>query len=214
MDDARLVFSVGCGHEFQAHQLVQGGLPAGKLTAFAIDGMLTMLDHLQRYGWPTILEGVRSGVAAAAPAGGGGSVSEQLRLAAERYLEDLIVEQWAGIDFGADLAFVDRQVSCGRIGIIDILARDRATDGFVVIELKRDQGDDEAFGQLSRYMGWVAGNMPQPEGVNVAGIIIAAEITPKLEAAARTNADVRLMEYAVGLQLRSADEGHVKKGQP
>lgn len=50
-------------------------------------------------------------------------------------------------------------------------------------------------------MGWVADNMNQPQGVPVAGIIIAAEITPKLEAAAKTNPNVRLVEYAVRLEL-------------
>jgi RecB family endonuclease NucS len=71
----------------------------------------------------------------------------------------------------------------------------------VVIELKRDQGDDEAFGQLCRYMGWIADNMEQPEFVPVMGIIIAAEITPKLKAAAKTNPNVRLVEYGVRLEL-------------
>ena len=78
---------------------------------------------------------------------------------------------------------------------------DRTTDGFVVIELKRDQGDDETFGQLSRYMGWIAENKDQPEGVPVRGIIIAAQITPKLEAAASTNPNVRLVEYPTKIVL-------------
>ena len=39
------------------------------------------------------------------------------------------------------------------------------------------------------------------EALPVCGIIIAAEITPKLEAAAKTNPNVRLVEYAVRLEL-------------
>jgi RecB family endonuclease NucS len=100
------------------------------------------------------------------------------------------------------LEYVGRQIPCGEIGVLDILARDRTTDGFVVIELKRDQGDDQTFGQLSRYMGWIAENKDQPDGVPVAGIIIAAEITPKLEAAAKTNPNVRLVSYNLNLELR------------
>ena len=79
--------------------------------------------------------------------------------------------------------------------------RDRSTGSFVVIELKRDQGNDETFGQLSRYMGWIAENKDQPEGVPVRGIIVAAQITLKLEAAANTNPNVRLVEYAVKIEL-------------
>jgi RecB family endonuclease NucS len=137
-------------------------------------------------------------------------VADQLRLSLETYLEDLIIEQWSQIDFRADLSFVERQSKCGDIGYLDILARDKETNGFVVIELKRDQGDDETFGQLSRYMGWVAANKDQPEGVAVAGIIIAAEITPKLEAAAKTNPNVRLVEYTIRIEL--SPKGSVKTG--
>ncbi len=83
-------------------------------------------------------------------------------------------------------------------------------DGFVVIELKRDQGDDETFGQLSRYMGWIAENKDQPDGAPVRGIIVAAQITPTLEAAAKTNPNVRLVEYAVRLELSPKEraDGH------
>ena len=42
-----------------------------------------------------------------------------------------------------------------RLGTLDILARDRSTGDYVVIELKRDQGDDRVVGQVSRYMGWI-----------------------------------------------------------
>lgn len=120
--------------------------------------------------------------------------------------EELIIEQWSRIDVGADLSFVGRQMKCGDIGTLDILARGRATDGFVVIGLKRDKGDDEVFGQLCRYMGWVGQNLIQMDGVPVAGIIIAAEITPELEATAKTDPNVRLVEYAIRLELSPKEE--------
>ncbi len=124
--------------------------------------------------------------------------------------EDLLVEQWGELHFGADLEFMDTQVECGGLGYLDILATDKKTTGFVVIELKRDKGDDEVFGQLCRYMGWVGENLIQMDGVPVAGIIIAAEITPKLEAAAKTNPNVRLVEYAIKIEL--LPKGSVKTG--
>ena len=54
---------------------------------------------------------------------------------------------------------------------------------------------------MCRYMGWVGENLIQMDGVPVCGIIIAAEITPKLEAAAKTNPNVRLVEYAIRIEL-------------
>ncbi len=134
----------------------------------------------------------------------------RLSLTSEGLLEDLIVEYWADLNFGADLEYVGRQIRCGEIGVLDILARDVTAGGFVVVELKRDQGDDETFGQRSRCMGWVAANKDQPEGVAVAGIIIAGEITPKLQAAAKTNPNVRLMRYSIRLEL--SPKGSVKTG--
>lgn len=207
----KLVCSLPWGHESQAHELTEGGLLANNLREFAVDGMLAMIRLLERYGQRPVVRTAeeldnQSVAREARP------VTERLRLTLESYLEDLIIEQWSDIDFGTDLEFVERQVECGNIGTLDILARDRNTDGYVVIELKRDQGDDETFGQLSRYMGWIAENKDQPEDVPVSGIIVAAEITLKLEAAAKTNPGVRLVEYAIKLELLPKEEEHGSSG--
>jgi len=37
------------------------------------------------------------------------------------------------------LEYIDRQVKCGKQDRLDILARDRTSGDYVVIELKRDQ---------------------------------------------------------------------------
>jgi len=76
--------------------------------------------------------------------------------------------------------------------------------------LKRDPGDDEALGQLCRYMGWVADDMEQADFVPVIGTNIAAEITPKLRPAARTNPNLRLVEYGTKLEL--SPKGSAKTG--
>uniref|UniRef100_UPI00261FAF57 AlwI family type II restriction endonuclease n=1 Tax=uncultured Paracoccus sp. TaxID=189685 RepID=UPI00261FAF57 len=78
------------------------------------------------------------------------------------------------------LEFVGRQYET-TVGPIDILARDKRTKGYVVIELKKGRAADKVFGQLSRYMGWVkknlAGNAP------VSGMIVGTTIDEKLRAA-------------------------------
>ena len=83
------------------------------------------------------------------PAHGGteGAAVTDYALALEKYLEDLIVEQWESLPWAAELEYLGRQVAADE-GFIDILARDRTTGDFVVIELKRTKTDDEVVGQL------------------------------------------------------------------
>ena len=205
IDGDRLIYSVAIGHESKAHELGEHSIVGGNIRDFGVEAMMTMLRLLDRYGQkPAVIRKKTPSKSSAAI--NDTTVGDQLRLSLETYLEDLIIEQWSQINFGADLSFVERQMICGDIGTLDILARDKATDGFVVIELKRDEGDDEVFGQVCRYMGWVGENLIQMDGVPVCGIIIAAEITPKLEAAAKTNPNVRLVEYAVRLELSPKEQ--------
>ena len=205
IEDDRLVYSVAVGHESKAHELDEHSIVGGNIKDFAVEAMMAMLRLLDRYGHkPAVIR--KKTPPKSNDAIDDTTIGDQLRLSLETYLEDLIIEQWSQIDFGADLSFVERQTNCGNIGYLDILARDKTTDGFVVIELKRDEGDDEVFGQVCRYMGWVGENLMQMDGVPVCGIIIAAEITPKLEAAAKTNPNVRLVEYAVKIELLNKEE--------
>ena len=96
------------------------------------------------------------------------------------------------------------QVPCGTLGRIDILARDRATGDFIVIELKRDQTDDEAIGQLSRYMGWATEHRAAAKGVGVRGIVVVHELTPKLRAAASAHRNIDVYEYKLTVALSLA----------
>lgn len=125
-------------------------------------------------------------------------------LALEKYLEDLLVDGWDSLAWRMPLDYVGRQVPCDDLGFIDILARDRTTRDFVVIELKRDRTDDEVVGQLSRYMGWIKECRATPAGVGVLGIIVVHEVTPKLRAAALAHQNVDLYTYNVALALQPA----------
>lgn len=192
-------FQIAWGYGNQADGLVYNEHLATNLRNWAIDAIAVPIRLVEGLATEVAVKAQRATV----PRAGGQSPVQRRRLSltTEGLLEDLIVEHWSDLDLGTDLEYVGRQIPCGSIGILDILARDSSTDGFVVIELKRGQGHDETFGQLSRYMGCIAENKDQPEGVPVRGIIIAAEITPKLEAAAKTNPNVRLVEYAIRIEL-------------
>ncbi|HVC97799.1 MAG TPA: endonuclease NucS domain-containing protein [Pirellulales bacterium] len=123
-------------------------------------------------------------------------------LALERYLEDLLIEDWKDLDWGAPLVFLARQQRCGELGVLDILARDPSTGELVAIELKRDRSDDEVVGQVSRYMGWLMEHRAAEEGVGVRGIIVVREVTPKLRAAALAHESIGLFTYELGVTVR------------
>lgn len=122
-------------------------------------------------------------------------------VALEQYLEDFIVDQWETLPWAEGLEYLDRQVTCGEIGELDILARDRATGGFVVIELKKDKPERQVVGQLSSYMGWIAEHRAAAAGVGVRGVIIAHEITEKLRAAVLPHDNIDVYEYRFSVTL-------------
>jgi Endonuclease NucS C-terminal domain len=153
----------------------------------------------------THVQNQRNVVTVRAPAPAETGAVSDLVLALEKYLEDRLVECWDSLAWTAPLPYLGRQVPCAALGFIDILARDRATRDFVVIELKRDLTDDEAVGQLSRYMGWIKKHRAAPVGVGVRGIIVVRAITPKLRAAALAHETVELYTYDFAIVLHPVE---------
>jgi Endonuclease NucS len=127
--------------------------------------------------------------------------SLDLRVALEQYLEDLLIQQWDALPWDIELEYVGRQVECGALGCIDILAQDRSSGDYVVIELKRHQGDDEVVGQCSRYMGWIKQYRADPTGVGVRGIIVAYDTTDRLPAAVLPHANIGVYTYQFSVAL-------------
>ena len=102
----------------------------------------------------------------------------------ESQLEDFIINNWENTELGEkyDLIYengdlISKQFKT-EIGIIDILAKDKMSNNYVVIELKRNQTSDDTFGQLTRYMGWVKRHLKDDK---VKGIIIAGKYDKKLD---------------------------------
>jgi len=106
----------------------------------------------------------------------------------EEYLENLIVKNWAHIEFCKDFAFfVDEDGTPGQqyttdVGIIDLLAKDKITGDLVVIELKRGNTDSRVVGQILAYIDWVERNLARP-GQKVRGIVVVADGNKALFAA-------------------------------
>ncbi|MGQ9573178.1 MAG: hypothetical protein ACUVV3_08340 [Dehalococcoidia bacterium] len=129
----------------------------------------------------------------------------------ERYLEDFIVTNFAGIFKGRLQLYEDAEGRKGQqypteVGNVDILAREPATNCYVVIELKKGRESDTVVGQTLRYMGWVQENLCD-EGQGVKGVIICKEPDPRLSYALRVTPNIDLYFYKVHFELAPAQAG-------
>ena len=123
----------------------------------------------------------------------------------EKQLEDFIIENWNNTEFGKKYDLIEEE---GRvisqqyptsIGKIDILAKDKKTKSYVVIELKKNQTSDDTIGQLSRYMGWIKEHKKDD---NVKGIIVAGKFDEKLKYAKTMVPNSEAFLYEVNFQIK------------
>lgn len=125
----------------------------------------------------------------------------------EKQLEDFIIYNWSNTELGKQYDLIieegvpKSQQYRTDIGPIDILAVDKETKDYVVIELKRNQTSDDTVGQLTRYMGWVKENLCS-SGNGVRGVIIAGKYDQKLDYALRMVPDVDVFIYEVDFTLK------------
>lgn len=99
----------------------------------------------------------------------------------EKHLEDYLAVNLGLIEQGLVLEGAGRQQQT-TVGTMDLFARAPGGD-LVVIELKKVRASDKVFGQICRYMGWVAQEY-DGGGHVVRGYIVGSEIDPKLHYAA------------------------------
>jgi len=126
----------------------------------------------------------------------------------EKYLEDFIVSNFDTIFKGTlqlyeDAAGADGQQYATDIGPIDILAVERRSNSFVVIELKKGRPSDQVIGQILRYMGWVKKNLCK-EGQAVKGLVICRDPDPKLSYALEMTNNIDVRYYSVSFKLKEA----------
>lgn len=99
--------------------------------------------------------------------------------AMEKHLEEFLIANLGKTIFGSKYELINdenselvSEQSPTGVSQIDILAKDKKSGQFVIIELKRGQTSDDTVGQLLRYMGWIEENVTKGEPTH--GIIIAA----------------------------------------
>lgn len=135
---------------------------------------------------------------------------------AESLVEDFIVNNWRPSDFfGEDYSnleiltdrqgnVIGQQYDTKSVGIIDLLCKDKGTNEYVVIEIKRGpETSDQAVGQLARYMGWVKKNLAGDK--RVSGIAITGGHDEKLLYAISSIPNCHVAIYELDLRVKMVD---------
>jgi len=124
----------------------------------------------------------------------------------EKYLQEFLVDNWQSVQLlqDWDLLEEDGEVvgsyyNTREVGEIDLLAKSRAGNEWLVVELKRNQTSDATVGQVLRYMGWVRRNLAN--GGDVQGLIICRDIDMRLQYALDGQTNIRCMTYHVSFSL-------------
>ena len=131
----------------------------------------------------------------------------------EKYLEEFIVSNFPAIfegklriysepvkDDDSSESIIGQQFDTGEVGIIDILAQDKSSNDFVVIELKKGRGADKIVGQVLSYMGWVEEKLCGG-GQKVRGLIICKEPDSRLSSALKMAKNVSVKYYRINFKL-------------
>ncbi len=131
----------------------------------------------------------------------------------ESHLEDFLVENWENTPLSKDLGLdiLTDEKTGETIGIqyrtdvghnrIDMLCRNNKTNGYTVVELKRDKTSDEVVGQVQRYMGWVKRNLAKGQPVD--GIVICHEVDENLKYALTVAPNIQFFLYQVSFKLEA-----------
>ena len=124
----------------------------------------------------------------------------------ESHLEDFLINNWGKTFLGKkyNLIYKDdelksKQYLAKGIGNIDILAVEKGTGNYLVIELKKGRTSDAVVGQILRYKTWVERNLAGDKKVE--GLVIAPEVDLKLELSIAGARDVKLCTYRIDFDL-------------
>ncbi|MBU1964364.1 MAG: DUF1016 family protein [Proteobacteria bacterium] len=136
----------------------------------------------------------------------------------EKDLQKYLNSNWSEIPFFKEWnlqkkgALKEGRYNTGVVGEIDILARHREENRWLVVELKRDQSSDETIGQILRYMGWVKENLTGIDG-KVEGLIICEVADNNVRYALKCVPDVNLKIYSFENEkiiFRDAEDAYVE----
>lgn len=128
----------------------------------------------------------------------------------ERHLHYFLSDNWENIhafsewelyEEGGDI--VGFEYNTGKVGRIDLLARHKSENRWLVIELKRNQSSDQTVGQVLRYMGWVSETLADADAT-IEGLVISHHSDPTIQYALKHVPNVKHLLYKVQFTLRPA----------
>jgi len=123
----------------------------------------------------------------------------------ESHLEDFLIANWNKTIFGSkyELIYDEGDLTSQQyqtaVGPIDILAKSKIGEEYLVIELKKGRTSDAVVGQILRYIAWVKENIAKGKGVK--GIVVVLDLDEKLKYALKELKDITLYIYQVNFKL-------------
>ncbi|MGC9947172.1 MAG: endonuclease NucS domain-containing protein [Bryobacteraceae bacterium] len=134
------------------------------------------------------------------------SAPSDAALAIEAHLQEFLVENRAQTDLGIEWDLIEEEgeivgsyYETHEVGQIDLLARHKKGNQWLVVELKRGQTSDATVGQLLRYRSWLRENIARPGDI-VEEIVICSNAELKLKYAVKGLEHVRCMTFKVKLR--------------
>jgi hypothetical protein len=135
----------------------------------------------------------------------------RLEFALEAFLEEFLLSNWEGIDWGRPLELWESENGelghqlATPVGRLDFLCRDTTTNTLVVIELMRGRSSDRVVGQAARYVGWVRAHLAH-ENQLVEGLIVAHEQDLQMAYAVSAVPDLSVLTYNVDFSLSAPEQ--------
>jgi len=137
-------------------------------------------------------------------------VSDESLFYMEKELENFLIKNWDKLELSKEYELIEEdgdlvsQQYKTDIGRIDILVKDKKTGQYVVIELKRNQTNDDTIGQITRYMGWLETH--KTNGKPTKGIIITSGYDKNLSYSLKKVKDIKIYTYQIDFKLNDFKE--------
>lgn len=118
--------------------------------------------------------------------------SPALHIDYEKRLQEKVIEHWKEYDLLKDWDFCAQYYKLDEKNILDIFARHKFEDKWIVIELKRNKSSDHVIGQILRYMGMLK---EQKKCQNVLGAVISHDPDDDIYYAVQGASNISLWVY-------------------
>ena len=113
----------------------------------------------------------------------------------EYELHNYFEKNWEQTFYAEEWELIDSHYNAGEIGELDLLAKNKKNESWLIIELKIGRTSDHTVGQLLRYMGWYNSEKLKNNGVVIGHIICGSNTDDKLFFATAAAENIDLVFY-------------------